>query len=302
MPLSQLSFKGIELIFQSQDSKLIPFEGWDFNLDEKIKFVDEKGEEATLASVDSTCIHIASWIEGEILASRSTIIFSKNGKLDYYIRFGPIIIPFSNQLIESMNIKLQKGLVIQDNVIQSVIREYIESAIQLSLSNILTNSYLLIDGSLTSSWFYKAEPNLNQIIKNALKNNNKIVGISKTSSLISYKETFKNLVFSKNTPCYVELNSKDFKFNKDCKTIICKFTSTGIPLRLDVVGDLETTISTIKRNDEFHWGYPESLRLAHHLSVFTKYEVECIKSLLTITGAKELPSFDPRGVTLGEEL
>ena len=53
-------------------------------------------------------------------------------------------------------------------------------------------------------------------------------------------------------------------------------------------------------NDAFPAGYPESLKLAHHLSVFTKADGEAIKAL--VTGRFRLrgvPTITLRRIALG---
>jgi hypothetical protein len=53
-------------------------------------------------------------------------------------------------------------------------------------------------------------------------------------------------------------------------------------------------------NDAFASGYPESLKLAHHLSVFTKAEDQALKAFVTKRfRVRQLPTFGLRTIALG---
>jgi hypothetical protein len=59
-------------------------------------------------------------------------------------------------------------------------------------------------------------------------------------------------------------------------------------------------LGSILSNDSFTVGYPESLRVAHHLSVFARSEDMALKAYITDRySLKHLRSFGLRRLTLG---
>jgi hypothetical protein len=73
--------------------------------------------------------------------------------------------------------------------------------------------------------------------------------------------------------------------------------------RLNGVDDTIKNLDLIGRllgNDSIANGYPESLRLAHHISTFTSAEVSCLKGhILSTYDVVELASEDIRRTLLG---
>jgi hypothetical protein len=87
------------------------------------------------------------------------------------------------------------------------------------------------------------------------------------------------------------------------KTVLAKFTPDGLVFRLDVPEDVEgvpTVLGRILWNDAFASGYPDSLKVAHHLSVFTSAEDQALKALVTKRfRLRHLPTFSLRKIALG---
>ncbi len=79
--------------------------------------------------------------------------------------------------------------------------------------------------------------------------------------------------------------------------------SDGLVFRLDLVNSKEEVPEMLGRvlwNDAFPAGYPESLKLAHHLSVFTKADGQAIKALVTKRfRLRRVPTFTLRRIALG---
>jgi hypothetical protein len=86
-------------------------------------------------------------------------------------------------------------------------------------------------------------------------------------------------------------------------TLLAKFSRDGLVFRLDLArsrGRIEQTLGCILANDSFTVGYPESLRVAHHLSVFARSEDMALKAYITNRySLKHLRSFGLRRITLG---
>jgi len=70
----------------------------------------------------------------------------------------------------------------------------------------------------------------------------------------------------------------------DVNTVLAKFSSNGLVFRLDIANTDEppgVVLGRILWNDSFSAGYPESLKVAHHLSVFTKADDQALKAFVT---------------------
>jgi hypothetical protein len=77
--------------------------------------------------------------------------------------------------------------------------------------------------------------------------------------------------------------------------------SNGLVLRADTINEPNRSLSLLLSNDSLHNGYPETLRLAHHLSVFTKTDVLATMSIISSRfNLKEIDGCDARRVLLGK--
>ncbi|MCS6768675.1 MAG: DNA double-strand break repair nuclease NurA [Candidatus Nitrosocaldus sp.] len=88
--------------------------------------------------------------------------------------------------------------------------------------------------------------------------------------------------------------------NRRVYMLLAKLASNGLVFRADVLDDPHRSLGMLIANDALHNGYPESLRIAHHTSVFTHTDVLCIKGLMKSRfGVREVDGDDVRRVLLG---
>jgi hypothetical protein len=87
------------------------------------------------------------------------------------------------------------------------------------------------------------------------------------------------------------------------RPLLAKISTDGLIFRLDLAGSqepLERVLGVVLWNDAFPSGYPESLKAAHHLSVFSRAEDQALKALVTKRfKLRQLPTFPLRTVALG---
>ena len=123
-----------------------------------------------------------------------------------------------------------------------------------------------------------------------------LVGFSKSSSLVA-SSRLTGTVSKALGPAYCAAQEGPVQ------TIVAKFSNDGLVFRLDVarpVAQLHRVLGLILYNDGFSVGYPESLRVAHHLSVFSRSEDCALKAYLSRRYLlKHLPAFGLRRMTLG---
>ncbi len=111
--------------------------------------------------------------------------------------------------------------------------------------------------------------------------------------------------------CYNNSNDKD-KDNNSCtdlaskaktraiSSLLAKLAVNGLVFRADVLDSPERSLGMLMANDALHNGYPESLRIAHHTSVFTHTDVLCIKGFMKSRfNIREVDGDDIRRVLLG---
>jgi hypothetical protein len=123
-----------------------------------------------------------------------------------------------------------------------------------------------------------------------------LVGFSKSGNLI-FSETAVSSLTNFRAPSYHLLE------DGTVKTLLAKFSPDGLVFRLDLAKSpevIETTLGRILWNDAFSAGYPESLKVAHHLSIFSRADDQALRAYVTKRfRLRRLPTFTLRSVALG---
>jgi hypothetical protein len=97
----------------------------------------------------------------------------------------------------------------------------------------------------------------------------------------------------------VDVIIKGLTHNTIGSNLLVKFGNNNSPiLRVDLItanGDKDGALGKLLGNDSISSGYPETLRLAHHISTFTNTEVSCLRGhILSNYDVTELASEDIR--------
>jgi hypothetical protein len=163
---------------------------------------------------------------------------------------------------------------------------------------------ILIDGCLKSSKFEERETSLRRVLEAADQNGNCAVGLSKTTRVGLLNKLSQVLYASKDLPAYLDVDEfvTPFLSHVEGHILLARFSEDGHPYRVDISSqdNVEASLSLLKSSDIFYHGYPETLRLAHHLSVFTTAQIDSVKSyLVKEAGVIEIPSEDFRHTSLG---
>lgn len=303
---------GKKIVFNTNNADVQPIGGWP-SKDSSIvvKEFSRFQMPILIASIDSSCIPIADAEDGYVYVARVAVAFFYDGRPLNYIRIGPLIFHLNEQntcrlLSDQPECNRLSKLVLLDKAIaQRMIRIRLERLIARELSCNLSGGIILIDGSLKNSIFDPSNSSLSDILKIARKEKNRIVGISKSSKLRFLNSPLRELHCINKAPVYSDIHYLVSPFLQGLvgRVLLVKFTQDGFVFRVDVA-DFEScheeTLSLLRNNDTFFRGYPESLRIAHHLSIFSNSDCISIKSYLTKkAGAIELPSECSRKVILG---
>jgi len=264
-----------------------------FNI-EHIKTIKEK---KLIVAIDSSCIPIYDLDNGTIYASRVTAVLSLNGKPIKYLQFGPFLNYYNeNTLNQFQFIKLNYFNNNKSSVIESHIRNTLERILIKELSNSLNNCIILIDGTLN---IITTSEDTNTILKISNKNNNSLIGISKTTNDKSIIFTFPKLKSINGSPFIYKIKSNNNNIIKK-ELMLLKLRDNGLVFKTESISkDIKLELGYLSFNDSYYRGYPESLRLAHNISIFTNFENICFKSYLQKNfSVKEVPSENTRETIL----
>lgn len=245
-----------------------------------------------VASVDSTCVLIGETSEGSLFAARTAVGISYGGCLRKFFRLGPILVYASSSGLMGLARDISSSeldLLLSDHTVaERFIRNTIERRVVSALSS-RNGMILMADGSLRHPMGQRPVGILRS------KDRASLVGFSKSSNLILSEGAMAALSKAQ-VPSYFPVEEGPVS------TVLAKFTPEGLVFRLDLAGpeDAHTTLGRILWNDAFASGYPDSLKVAHHLSIFSKAEDQALKTYVTKKfRVRHLYTFPLRKIALG---
>jgi hypothetical protein len=248
-----------------------------------------------VASVDSTCILIGETPEGALYAGRVGLGVSAEGSLRRFYRLGPALVYLSSKGAAGLQIpfsSLELDALLSDHAIaERVIRNTLERKVVDSLLRLEEEMVVMADGSLKHPMGQFASGG-----RIRGDSPSSLVGFSKSSNMIFAEQSVGELSKA-SRPAFCKTE------DGPVKTFLSKFSKDGLVFRLDVSTSEdppEKVLGRILYNDAFVSGYPESLRVAHHLSVFSKPEQQALRTYVTRRfSLRRLPTFNLRRATLG---
>jgi hypothetical protein len=283
---------GRTFVFSSYGRELYPyFEATDAELAPGCIIPVKEGR--PVASVDSTCILVGETAQGALYAARTAVGISYEGALRRFFRLGPILVYATASGLSGLAPRLpsaEMDLLLSDHsVAERYIRNTVEKRVIDALSALEEDAIVMADGSLKHPLGQRAghfgHPGVSRCI----------VGFSKSSNLI-LSEGMVSALSRTPGPSYYTVE------HGQVSTVLAKFTSDGLVFRLDLSGPEpeETTLGRIAWNDAFASGYPDSLKVAHHLSIFSKAEDQALKAFVTKRfRVHQLHTFPLRKIALG---
>lgn len=284
---------GRTFVFSSYGRELYPyFEATDAQLVPGCIFPIKEGR--PVASVDSTCVLVGETAQGALYAARTAVGISFEGSLRRFFRLGPILVYASPSGLSGLTQHMpsaEMDLLLSDKAVaERYIRNTVERRVIEALSGSDGDTIVMADGSLKHP--------LGQLSTTLLRRpglGRSFVGFSKSSNLILSEEMVGALSQARGPSyCYVD--------HGPVSTVLAKFTPEGLVFRLDLAGPepAETTLGRILWNDAFASGYPDSLKVAHHLSIFSKAEDQALKAFVTKRfRVHQLHTFPLRKIALG---
>ena len=248
-----------------------------------------------VASVDSTCVLIGESSDGALYAARTAVGISFEGALRRFVRLGPILVYASESGLSGLGSRFSSpelSMLLSDHAVaERVIRNTIERRVVDSLLSSEQSVIVMADGSLKHPF-----GQFSGTLPAPRGRGNALVGFSKSSNLIFSEDAVRSLTRAE-TPVYQLLDEGAVD------TVLAKFSRDGLVFRLDIARGEEPAAQTLGRilwNDAFASGYPESLKLAHHLSIFSRADDQALKAFVTKRfRLRRLPTFTLRTIALG---
>jgi len=270
-----------ESVELEESSKRLSLKGLTIkNLNKKIFEIHPLHEYVSVVGVDVSLRKIGNTKNGVVCAFRGTVVW-KDEYAYHYTRYGPFLFHLTESQTKTFfGLEFNNG---NPNHNLGRIQVFAEKMFQNHVIKNIKNSIVLLDGCLSTQTINSETLNL------ARKNNNKVLAFAKKSRLYTENMSLATILTEKNSPCILCLNDflpEDFKSTCLGWVFLAKLSKENFLFRLDVDQKLsfDETIQTIQRlmgNESFHHGYPETLRIAHSLSVLTNVEVIAVQRFLT---------------------
>jgi hypothetical protein len=246
-----------------------------------------------VASVDSTCVLVGETSQGALYAARTAVGISYEGALRRFFRLGPILVYATASGLSGLLPHLPSSeldLLLSDRAVaERFIRNTIERRVIEALSAGDGSTIVMADGSLKHPMGLLCAP----VCRSGAARS--MVGFSKSSNLLLSEDVMGALSKSQR-PCYHPLDRGPV-----C-TVLAKFTPDGLVFRLDIASSepAEKTLGRIMWNDAFASGYPDSLKIAHHLSIFSRADDQALKAFVAKRfRVRQLHAFPLRKIALG---
>jgi hypothetical protein len=280
MPTNLQELHGKQVVF-CNDRSMMPINGWDSVSDEvTIKRIDTIDKDASVVGIDSSCILVGETPDGLIYAAKCSIVLAYSMSIITNAKIGPIIFYIND---ENMSKSIDDG--------KRMIRSSLEHIAHSRVAEALSDSILLVDGTLRA---YN--------IMELCVNGNIPIGLSKSTSIKRIARISSSLT-KDDYPCYADVTDILGIDRNGISTLLTKLSSNGIVMRVDMHESMDASCSLglLIANDTLHNGYPETLRLAHHTSIFTNTDLICIKGFMkNDLGVKEVDGYNARSILLGK--
>ena len=301
--------RGKKIMFCYDDKKMMPVDGWGMRSNPysttTITTIRPIKENSLVAAIDSSSIKLAETEDGSLYGIKCGVTTAYAGHTLMHFKIGPGLFYLSEKTIHESDLeeRLSRLVLLDDDMAKRLIRVRVERAVQKEIASNFTNSIILVDGSLKASIFEERDCRMSKISESSVLRKNMLVGISKSTKLKALDRAAAPLT-KVPEPAYIEVEDiiKSLIRNTIGSNLMVKLekgTSSPI-LRADIVGDVGQSLGMLLGNDVVAGGYPETLRLAHHISTFTSTEVTCLRShILNNYDVTELAAEDIRRTLLG---
>ncbi|HEX2557041.1 MAG TPA: DNA double-strand break repair nuclease NurA [Nitrososphaera sp.] len=299
--------RGRKIVFSHEDKKMVPVEGWGLKSNQycaaTVTTVRPIKVNAVVAAIDSSSIKLAETEEGSLYGVKCGVAIAYGGKALMHFKIGPMLFYLGESTIHESELedRLTRLILFDEDLAKRLVRVRAERAVQKKLACHFTNSIILVDGSLKASMFEDKERSLAKIAESCVLRRNMMIGISKGTKLKVLDRAAAPLTKVPG-PAFIEVDViiKSLVRNTVGNNLMVKLEKNSPVLRADIIGDKSESLGMLLGNDPIASGYPETLRLAHYVSTFTRTEITCLRShVLNSYNVIELAADDIRRTLLG---
>jgi len=280
-----------KLVFVNDDDG-IPIQNWGMRSEKydhiKVNNINMIEKERFVIGIDSSCIKVAEVEDGGLYAIKGAACISFKGRPMTHLKIGPFIFYLNEETLKNFRLdhNVLKLTLFNDDYAKKFLRINLERYIQFWLSKLVTNSIILIDGSLKYSIFENHFYSISKIIENSIINKNSVIGISKNTKIKVLKYFSYPLLKSKH-PSFINIDLIITSLIKRTygEHILVTFDDAKYAniLRADIVtfdNDVLKTLGTLLYNEFITNGYPSTLQLSHHVSTFSNTDLSSIQSFI----------------------
>ncbi|MEM0097392.1 MAG: hypothetical protein QXH39_03785 [Conexivisphaerales archaeon] len=298
--------KGKPVIFTDDNNgEIRPIDGWGKgSIPINIKGVDpENGEMVNIIAVDSSSTTVAETEDGGIYAVKGGSCIIREGKT-YFQKIGPFIayVGLSNidKISHALLTKIGYATAVDKQIALKFLRNMTENMIIDNGINEIKKVQVLVDGSFKEPPFDLGRYSLSNIIEKH-KDRAMFLGISKSSSIRAIRALYGGFAGPKIQ--FADISTLIYSLSKGefGRKMLIKMNEDGFVFRadLDDYSDPGYVLASLKKSDRLMHGYPESLKIAHLLSIFTSAEVAGVKATVAGVASKVLVGENMRKVLLG---
>ncbi|MDA4111920.1 MAG: DNA double-strand break repair nuclease NurA [Thaumarchaeota archaeon] len=312
--LSKLA--GKKVFFRSDYSKeSVPLENLESSprtCPYEIRNFSPESRDRKVIGIDSSCALIGETEDGSIFAGRVAVVCATKSKILTYYRAGPFVFYLtmkylSEELRNVLPSRSVRAIASDTSLAERYIRTRLERSAQIFSAQSNNDSIILIDGAIRSSLLETKEFSLRQLERTAESNSNAILGIGKTSCLKVVSNAANLLQSVGKSGNYFDITEsvKVFSPRFESRVLVARFCQNSRVFRVDAsrtnFEEDSQVLSDLKQNDVMFRGYPETLRLAHHLAVFDSSTISSTRSFLSRKYRLiHIPSDDMRATILGK--
>ena len=280
-----------KLVFVNDDDG-IPIQNWGMRSEKydkvKVNDIELIEKEKFVFGIDSSCIKVAEVEDGGLFAIKGSTCISFKGRPISHLKIGPFLFYLHEEVLKNFRLdhNILKLTLFNDDYAKKFLRINFERYIQFWLSKLVTNSIILIDGSIKYSIFENQFYSISKIIENSVINKNSLIGVSKNTKIKVLKYFSYPLLKSKNASFInidVVITSLVRRTYGD--HILVKFDNNKYSniLRADVVAfdnDVNGSLGVLLYNEFITNGYPSTLQLSHHVSTFSNTDLSGIQGFI----------------------
>ncbi len=292
------------LFVPSEDREVRPIQGWDIiSLDDPV-IISEEGERGSIVAIDSSVVHIAETDDGSVYGAKAALVVYDRGEREIH-RVGPFLLYLNEEnareIASCFNSNVHPMLLLLDRqAAMKSMRLIMERSLASFAISYFKSRFILLDGSLRLSVFEPKWASLDILLSES--KDATLVGISKASR-IKLVNRLASSISKVDLPCYIEITKliKSLIRPSLGRSYLVKLDRGGLVFRIDLPSHVDPSkaFPSLRNSDILNNGYPESLKIAHLVSIFTQAEIAGVKGIIASKARDVLMTEDIRRLVLG---